>query len=451
MPQVIRRRGPLWGAAYAAYALAFAALVLFPAGYMWKAVRGSSEVMAFSASPESRLGAASPYRSLVVFLDNNGIRPKRAPWKPTGMDYGNTNVPMQARDGYVCLAWQLNVKPLEAVPPGANVLAPRWFFVESDDGAAVVTDPASRVNSKDRVSSWDPAQYVQTAHDGGAEVWAQVMSFTPKLSKQIVTDRERRDEFVGRIASWVRQYGLDGIDFDFENMDPKDAAQFTELVAACKQALPPGAKVCVDVTVPLKNPSPTNWYQCYDREGLGRAADYIAIMAYQYVDMGPVAGIGWDRSVVRLTLGSVPSEKVLLGIPFYGNCLQIEDLPQGVKYTEFPDIKKSTSHWNVFPYSIQSLLENEYYMSGTKKIEVDYWIERGVWDDKEAVTRYSFIDIHGYLNLIYIDDERSLQVKGGLAVYERLGGVAVMRMDYGEDRLWNALCGGIESPPDIMR
>jgi spore germination protein YaaH len=145
-------------------------------------------------------------------------------------------------------------------------------------------------------------------------------------------------------------------------------------------------------------------------------------------------------------LDLVPSGKILLGVPFYGVDFQFDNIPTGMMLTEFPAVDKSSEHWNVFPSGIQSLLENGYYISGTKKIEVGYWIEKGVWSDEDEVTRYSFVDKNGNLNLIYIDDERSLRLKGGLVAYERLGGTAVWRMEFGQDSMWNALNDGMTTP-----
>jgi spore germination protein YaaH len=446
MPPVFRRFRAFWNAAYIVYVLAFAGLLLLPAGSSFLSGRGFSwpvETAAFgSVSPES-LSYRSSFQWLATLMGSAGIRARKQPWKPTGVDYGNTDVPLTAQGKPVCLAWQYNPSKLTAVPTGVNVLAPRWFFVESVGGSAALTDLGHRADSKANMASWNPIQYVQEAHEGGAEVWAQVMSFTPKLSKQIVSDGQCRNEFISGIASYVVQYNLDGIDFDFEDMDPKDASKYTDLIAGCKQALPPGITLCVDVTVPLDNPSPTNWYQCYDRVGIGKVADYVAVMTYQYSDLEPVADIEWVRGCLEDMLAQVPAGKILMGVPFYGTNFQVEDLPAGDKLTSFPDVGKSTSHWNVFPGSIQSLLQNGYYMSGSKKIEVDYWIEKGVWSEQSGATRYSFVDKNGWLDLIYIDDAQSLLLKGGLMDYKRLGGVAVWQMSYGTDDMWNSLAKGI--------
>jgi spore germination protein YaaH len=441
MPRFGRAFFIVWTVGGVLYAMAAVALACLPAAYAWQSGGLTVAVAGTGGSlPEDSNTGNSPFVWLIDYLKSRGIRPSREPWKPTGMDYGNTDMQETALARRVYLAWQYNPTSLKAVPPGVNVLAPRWFYVEDDGGVAVVNDLGHLITGK--AASWNPVQYVNAAHSAGVEVWAEVFLSTPKLAKQIVTDSTRRNEFISRMAGWVQQYKLDGIDFDFENMDPADAEQYTELIAQCKQALPAGAVICVDVTVPVDKPDPKNWWQCYDREGLGRVADYIAVMTYDKIDMKPTAAIDWVGGKVKAMLGSVPSEKVLMGVPFYGTDFMI-NAPAGEKLTAVPDVAKSKSSRNIFPSTVKSLLENGFYMSGTKKIAVDYWIDHGTWSDETATMEYSFVDTDGLVHVLYCDDERSLLAKGGLMAFNRLGGVAVWRMEFGNDALWNALSEGM--------
>lgn len=423
------------------YALVAAALVALPLVYTW----GTAELTVATTVSGGELAvdydnSGSPFLLLTNFLKNMGVKPHREPWKPTGIDYGNTDMEAASQAKRVYLAWQYNPPNLKAVPPGVNVLAPRWFYVEDSGGTAVVNDLAHLISAK--VSSWNPVQYVNAAHDGGAEVWAEVFLNKPELAKQIVTDKERRSEFISRMAAWVQEYKLDGIDFDFENMDPADAQQYTELIAQCKQALPAGALICVDVTVPVDTPDPKNWWQCYDREGLGHVADYVAVMTYDKFDLKPTAAITWVNGRVKSLLASVPSGKILLGVPFYGSDFMF-DAPGGERLTEVPPVTKSKSSRNIFPSTVKSLLENGYYTSGSKKITVDYWIDKGSWSDETATIGYSFVDTDGLVHVLYCEDTRSLAAKGGLLAFNRLGGAAVWRMEFGTDDMWKALSDGM--------
>lgn len=416
------------------------ALVLLPVGNSWTSLAASASVDPGVLITGAAHDSMSVFAALADVLRNFGIKPLRQPWQPTGVDYGNTRVPRTMESAPICLAWQYKPKKLAAVPPGVNVLSPTWFYVEKIGGKAVVNDIAHL--QAEKVSSWEPVQYIKTAHDGRAAVWATVVCIgTPDLAKQVVTDAACRSSFISRMAGWVQEYGLDGVCFDFEKMDPADKEGFTAFIAEFKQALPPSVVVTVVVTVPLKNPD-GNWWQCYDREGLGHVADYVAVMTYDAIDLKPTAAIDWVRGKIKDMLEVVPSGKVLLGVPFYGSEFQVK-APAGGKLTEFPDAEESDFHRNIFPASVQSLRTDGFFMVGKKKIEVDYWIDKGTWSDEMAMSKYSFAGKDGLLHLIYCEDERSLEAKGRLLSYERLGGVAVWRMEYGLPPLWKSLFDGM--------
>jgi spore germination protein YaaH len=425
-------------------ALAVAVMIVVPVAFSWTSLETSAPVasVAGEAIADGSRTITSPFLLMVNFLNGVGIKPKKLPWVSSGVDYGNTRIPMKASGKQLYMAWQYRPKKLDAVPPGVNVLSPTWFYVESNDGKAEVNDLATLREGK--IASWTPEQYVKTAHAGGAQVWASVVSMDPDLSAQIVKDDDIRGAFISRIVAWVQEYNLDGINFDFEKMDPADKEKFTALVAQCKSALPSDILVSVDVTVPLDNPSSTNWWQCYDRKGLGQAADYVAVMAYDNPDMEPVAALDWVRDKVVAMLDMVPAEKILLGVPFYGVDFQY-DVPAGKVLDSVPDYKSSKSRSTISPNTVQTLLDKQAYTIGKKTFAVAYWIHKGLWSDTLGMMEYSFVDTTGVLHVIYCEDVQSLTQKGKLLAYERLGGAAVWKLEFGKDSLWNALLQGMST------
>ncbi len=165
----------------------------------------------------------------------------------------------------------------------------------------------------------DYAAYRRSAHRAGAAVWGTVVSFDDALSKLVVT--EEAATFCEAVAWYARQLELDGVCLDFEyNMDPGDAQAYTALVARLRETLPAGVPVAVAVTV--QQAETGNFYQCDYCLLEVCAADYVLLMAYdQYnasSDMpGPVAGLDWTEEKLQRELADVPSDKLLLGIPFY--------------------------------------------------------------------------------------------------------------------------------------
>jgi spore germination protein YaaH len=66
----------------------------------------------------------------------------------------------------------------------------------------------------------------------------------------------------------------------------------------------------------------TGWAGAYDYAALGRHADLITLMAYDYHGAwggpGPLAPADWVDQVLAFATSQLPADKVLLGLAFYG-------------------------------------------------------------------------------------------------------------------------------------
>ena len=64
------------------------------------------------------------------------------------------------------------------------------------------------------------------------------------------------------------------------------------------------------------------WQASYDYAALSNYSDYLMLMAYDEHynggGAGPVASIGFVEDSIKYALERVPSEKIVLGIPFFG-------------------------------------------------------------------------------------------------------------------------------------
>ena len=360
--------------------------------------------------------------------------PKQAAW-------ADNLVP---NDADIRLTWEYQPTELDAVPPGINVLAPTWLYVEANEaGNPVLVD----LSGLDR-PGFDPTGYLETAHAGGAQVWATVVSFDSDLSKAVVTNPEYRKQFLDALRAWVERYPVDGINLDFEKMDPADKAAFTDLAADCKQALGDRTLSC-SVTVPTPTEQADNWYQCYDRGGLAEVCDYITLMTYDAHrdgDLTPVAGINWVHSRLQQTLLEVPSNKLVLGVPFYGveytYTVQEQDDLEAVAWSEGDNRKTITRA------QVEALLDNGQLTRGDTVTSVIRWLDRGTWQPALGVTSYGFEDGQGLLHQIYLDDGLSLTQKGALVSQYSLAGVAVWQKKQGSDAMFEALAQGVAQKED---
>lgn len=166
-------------------------------------------------------------------------------------------------------------------------------------------------------------EYIKWAHSNGYKVWPLVSNNSMKeTTSEIMNDYKLRENLINQIVDYVKKYDLDGVNIDFEYMKEEDRDLFSrfiiELTPRIKEL---GKVVSVDVTAPDGSP---DWSLCFNRNVLGDVTDYVMFMAYDQhgvssKEEGTVAGFDWVELNVNkfLKQEEVPSEKLVLGIPFY--------------------------------------------------------------------------------------------------------------------------------------
>lgn len=129
------------------------------------------------------------------------------------------------------------------------------------------------------------------------------------------------DILSSQIADAILQYDLDGVNVDIENVTSAEKDLYTDFVRLLREKLPEGKSISAAVA-----PNPyhaTNlWFGSYDYAALSEYCDYLMLMAYdesyQGGAEGPVAGYPFVESSIKAALETVPADKLVLGIPFYG-------------------------------------------------------------------------------------------------------------------------------------
>lgn len=187
--------------------------------------------------------------------------------------------------------------------PGLCVISPTWFALTHESGTSLNKGSAG---------------YVEAAHKKGYHVWALVSnSFNKARTRKFLASGKAQDLFIARLLAYARIYGFDGINVDFESMDNADAARLTAFVRKLTGAARTmGLSMSIDVMIP------TAWSKCYDRAALAQIVDYVAVMTYDEhwrtsPKAGSTASLPWVKRGLLNTLALVPSDKLLLGIPFY--------------------------------------------------------------------------------------------------------------------------------------
>ena len=240
-------------------------------------------------------------------------------------------------------------------------------------------------------------------------------------------------------ASWINNYVLqaqkfylDGINIDFEQPIEKDSNDLSFLTGFVKETYDAFKNRSSDYQVSFDvswSPDCINGH-CYDYTGLASYTDFLVIMAYDERDMvwrqpciagpnsAPYATFFGIKEYIRL---GIPSEKLVLGLPWYGydyTCLTLstDNVCQikPVSRVGAPCSDAGSSQVNYCDI-VEKFLPNS--TSGR------------VYNTSSQSPYFNYRASDGSMHQIWYDDPQSLKVKYHLAASQDMKGVAMWNID----------------------
>lgn len=277
---------------------------------------------------------------------------------------------------------------------GIDVLSPRWFD-------QIVDGDGDVINNGDK-------GYVRLAHEHGYQVWVCVTNLytstgSTRFTSEVLSDEQLRDRVIAKYLFYSCLYDVDGINVDYEDLVSTDRAGFTAFIETlsyyCGRL---GLYSSVDI------PGQAGYTQ-FNYAALGRACDYVVVMAYDYyysgsTYAGPVSGRSEYYKHMKNLISYVgdPS-KMLMGVPLY------------------------TALWTT-DSSNKKLSYSVYRMSALKKLVSDNGATP-VWDESSG-QYYAQWQKGSYISKIWLEDMRSLAVKLSVINELGLGGSACWQYAY---------------------
>lgn len=148
-------------------------------------------------------------------------------------------------------------------------------------------------------------------------------NFSNELAHSLLTNKEAIENLYKNILNTVRAKGFYGADVDFEFLFAEDKERYTEFIAGLTALLRPNGFITVAAVPPkTSDDQPGLLYEGIDYAGLGKSADYVMSMTYEWgYKYGPplaVAPINSVKNVIEYAVSRIPNEKIILGISNYG-------------------------------------------------------------------------------------------------------------------------------------
>lgn len=197
------------------------------------------------------------------------------------------------------------VQAVDSTKGSLDMVSPSYFDLKPD-GSLKLTEAVD-------------AAFIEEMHKRGVKVVPFLSNhWDRELGRKALANREA---LAKQVANAIEKHNLDGVNVDIENVTAQDRDAYTDLVRRLRAVVPDHKEVSTAVAA---NPEgwTSGWHGSYDNEKLAKASDYLMIMAYdqsyQGSVPGPVAGLPWVEKTILQALKTVPKEKILLGIPFYG-------------------------------------------------------------------------------------------------------------------------------------
>ncbi len=289
------------------------------------------------------------------------------------------------------------------------------------------------------------------------KIYPSILSY-PQTQKEkdamyiLLSQKKKRDANIKDIVDLVKKYRFDGIDIDYENKVAEIKPHFSLFLTDLASALHKQGKqlICtVEARIPPESKYATTSKSIFarveysnDYKIIGRVCDQVRIMAYDQAEddalltfqnknsgnlYRPVADIDWVKKVITLALEDIPAKKIIIGVPTYGNKYEIVPAV-GTSSTKY--LRIGSMNFNYADELAKSLnIVPNRNVAG----ELSY-----VYSTSTDLNGNSLGSYKQYL--VWYSDATAIADKIRLAKLYKLGGVAVFKVDGGNDpRLWEIL------------
>jgi spore germination protein len=289
------------------------------------------------------------------------------------------------------------------------------------------------------------------------KIYPSILSYPQTLDEQydvylLFAQKKKRTAHIQEIVKLVKANKFDGIDIDYENKLAEDRGYFSIFLTELAKALHKDGKklICtVEARTPPESKFATTSKEILarieysnDYKTIGAVCDQVRIMAYdqggddlQLVNQNtavgntykPVADIEWVKKITTLALKEIPAKKLVLGVATYGYKYEIvpATATTSVRYPRIGSMN--------FNYADQlaKMLNITPTRNSAGELSITYATTTGVEGEQlGGLKQY----------LVWYSDAAAIADKIRIAKLYKLAGVAVFKIDGGQDpNVWGVL------------
>jgi spore germination protein YaaH len=262
-----------------------------------------------------------------------------------------------------------------------------------------------------------------TINTGSKPLIITVMPESQTALTQSISTKSARDKTINTLINLVKESSAEGINIDYEPLgDISDSTKqnFTLFIKELRAQL---STTQLSISIyGSAGSKPRIW----DLKALDPYTNYFVVMSYDYTmpssssagPNSPLRGSGdlFEHDIIKNIseiTKLVKSEKILLGIPFYG---YEWDTVDASKYSP------------VESKGVTASLERIEQMLNDKTLEL-------VWD-RNTLTPYGIASQSGQISQIYFENAASMKLKLDFVKSSGLGGIAIWALGYEGQNSW---------------
>jgi len=274
-----------------------------------------------------------------------------------------------------------------------------------------------------------PKQAVQQANQWHMDTFALVSNYgeidwDPDAAHKAITNPTARKKLIAGLLKTTKQNHYKGINLDFESLVPEDRDALSNFVRDTAKVMKAnGLQTMVSVPAKQQDDPENGWSGAYDYQAIGNAVDFVQVMTYDehgvWSEPGSSAGKAWIEDSLAFAVKQVPSSKVLMGLPAYGNDWNVTKTK-----AEDKDANLMVSWKNTAP------LLAKHHITGKRD-----------QTSGSMVARYT--DSKGDQHEVWYEDTVSITQKAKLAHQYQLAGVSMYAIGMEDESFWKAIKAGL--------